>query len=108
MVLKLGMYVHLDNHSDEFENGADQIQNGRLSAILNYFSGCKRVLIRYVHLDNSSDEFETGADQIQNGRRSAIFVFLLWLWSYDIKSFLLLYMLKIGHQRWEAPSAQQH
>ena len=23
MVLKLGMYVHLDNHSDKFENGAD-------------------------------------------------------------------------------------
>ena len=25
IVLKLGMYVHLDNSSDEFENGADQI-----------------------------------------------------------------------------------
>ena len=42
IILKLGMYGHLDNSSDEFENGADQIQNGRLSAILNYFPGCKR------------------------------------------------------------------
>ena len=32
-VLKLCMYVHLGNSSDEFENGADQIQNGRRSAI---------------------------------------------------------------------------
>ena len=81
---ELGMHIHLDNHSDEFENGADQIQNGRLSAILNYFPGCKLdslasfnlivlELGMYVHLDNISDEFKKGADQIQNGRRSAIF-----------------------------------
>ena len=38
MVFKLGMYVHLDNHSDEFENGADQIQNGRRSAIIYFFA----------------------------------------------------------------------
>ena len=25
-MFKLGMYVYLDNHSHEFENGADQIQ----------------------------------------------------------------------------------
>ena len=37
IVLKLGMYVHLDNSSDEFENGADQIQNGRRSAIFRGF-----------------------------------------------------------------------
>ena len=72
------MCVHLVNRSDEFENDADQIQNGRLSAIFNYFFGCKRdslaifnlivlKLVIYVHLDNSSDEFENGADQIQNG-----------------------------------------
>ena len=84
MVLKLGMYVHLDINSDEFENGADQIQNGRLSAILNYFFDCKRdslasfnsIVLKlgmYVHLDNRSDEFENSADQIQNGRRLAIF-----------------------------------
>ena len=38
MALKLGMYVHLDNHSDVFENVADQIQNGRRSAIIYFVS----------------------------------------------------------------------
>ena len=73
IVLKLGMYVHLDNSSDVFENGADKIQNGRRWAIFVFFYGCKRdslasfnlIVLKlgmYVHLDNSSDELKIRSD----------------------------------------------
>ena len=62
------MYVHLDKSSDEFENGADHIHNGRCSAIFSFYFGCASFnlmvlkLGMYLHLDNHSDEFENGAD----------------------------------------------
>ena len=42
IVLKFGMYVYLRDSSDDFKNGADQIQNGRRSAIFCVFLACKR------------------------------------------------------------------
>ena len=54
------MYVYLNDSSDEFENDADQIQNGRCSAIFSFYFGCASFnlivlkLGMYVHLDNSS------------------------------------------------------
>jgi len=50
IVLKFGMYVYLNDSSDEFENGADQIQNGRRSAIFTVFFGCKRDSVASFHL----------------------------------------------------------
>ena len=40
--LKFVMYVYLNDSSDEFENGTDQIQNGHRSAIFRGFFGYKR------------------------------------------------------------------
>ena len=72
--LKFVMYVYLNDSSDEFENGADQIQNGHRSAIFVVYFGCKRdsvasfhlIVLKfgmYVYLRDSSDQFENGADQ---------------------------------------------
>ena len=60
------MYVYLNDSSDTFENGADQIQIGRLLAIFVVFFGCKSdsvasfplIVLKfgmYVYLRDSSD-----------------------------------------------------